>query len=117
MSRARISEDLIVARIDRSRGKERNREARTARTRALEDRAALVVANDVDALPEHERAAYAEILAAAVRARLVMLHGAPSATAILSREAHEAGKGLMPRLNVRAEAEKLFKPANDRGEG
>lgn len=104
----RPAEDFIIGRLDRRRERAEKSAERTARTRALEARAASLLLAEIAELPAHEQADFAEHLAAAVRAQLVIHHGEASAASILSREAYEAGKNILPRKVALAEAERLF---------
>ncbi|KQW79733.1 hypothetical protein [Brevundimonas sp. Root1279] len=111
------NERVIVEKIDRRREREQSRVDRTARQKALDARAASLVACEIIDLPEEDRADFAQSLAGAVRVQLMALHGNPTASSILSREAYEAGRDILPRKVAAAEAERLFarlpKAAND----
>ncbi|SFS42562.1 hypothetical protein [Brevundimonas viscosa] len=110
-------ESLIIGRIDRRRERADAREERTARQKALQARADSLILSEIGTLPANDHADFSECLAASIRANLVRLHGEPSAASILSREAYEAGKNILPRKVMLAEAARLFaKPANDGGD-
>lgn len=102
-------EDFAIETIDRSRERASSRDARSARSKALDARAASLIACDLAELPADDRADYAERLAIASRIHLVIHQGEASAAAILSREAYEAGRNLMPRTDAKAEAGRVFK--------
>jgi hypothetical protein len=107
-------ETYLAERIDRRRERIETREMRQARRRHLSERASSLLLCEISEMPEEERPAYAELLCAAVRAQLVIHHGEASAAAILGREAHEAGRNLMPKSAARDVAEKVFRgAAND----
>lgn len=107
-------ESVIISRIDRRRERADAREERTARQRALQSRADAIVACQIAELPANDHADFSECLAASVREHLIRHHGEPSAASILSREAYEAGRNILPRKIAAAEAERLFaKAAND----
>lgn len=111
-------EGWLAERIDRRRERADAREERTARQRALQARADSLILSEIGNLPANDHADFSECLAASVRANLVRLHGEPSAASILSREAYEAGKNILPRKVALADAERLFRTAaNDGGEG
>lgn len=101
-------EDFAIETIDRSRERASSRDARSARSKALDARAASLIGTDLAAIPDHERADYAERLAIASRIHLVIHQGEASAAAILSREAYEAGRNLMPRTDAREAADRAF---------
>lgn len=106
----------IVGAIDRRRERAEAKEERTSRQRALEARADSIVACEIGEIPANDHPAYSECLAASIRRRLVKIHGPVSAASILSREAYEAGRDILPRKIAQAEAERLFvKAANDGG--
>lgn len=111
------NERIIVDRMDRRRERTETRDERTARRAALQARADAVVSCQIGELPANDHADFSECLAASLRRHLVQHHGEPSAASILSREAYEAGKNILPRKVPRAEAERLFaQAANDRGD-
>lgn len=111
------NESLIIGRIDRRRERTSVKEERTARQKALQARADSLILSEIGTLPANDHADFSECLAAAIRANLVRLHGEPSAASILSREAYEAGKNILPRKVALAEAERLFRAAaNDGGD-
>jgi 5'-deoxynucleotidase YfbR-like HD superfamily hydrolase len=109
-------EDFLADRIDRRRETADARDQRTARQKTLEARADAFIACEIAELPETDRADYARFLAGSLRVQLVKLIDQPSAATILSREAYEASKGILPAKIARARAEQLF-AANDRGPG
>lgn len=107
-------ETYLAERIDRRRERAETREMRQARRRHLMERASSLLLCEIGEMPEEERPAYAELLCGAVRAQLVIHHGEASAAAILAREAHEAGRNLMPKSAARDAAERVFSgAAND----
>lgn len=108
------NESIIIGRIDRRRERAEAKDERTARAKALQARADAVVACETGNLPANDHPAFAECLAASIRVQLVKHHGAASAASILSREAYEAARDILPRKIAAAEAERLFmKAAND----
>lgn len=102
------NETLIIGRIDRRRERTSVKEERTARQKALQARADSLILSEIGTLPANDHADFSECLAASVRANLVRLHGEPSAASILSREAYEAGKNILPAKIAAAGAERLF---------
>lgn len=111
-------ENHIVGAIDRRRERAEAKESRTARQRALEARADSFIACEIGEVPANDHPAYSECLSASIRRQLVKVHGPVTAASILSREAYEAGRDIMPRKIAQVEAERLFaKAANDGGEG
>jgi hypothetical protein len=102
-------EDFAIETIDRSKERASSRDARSARSKALDARAASLIGTHLAAIPDHERADYAEKLVIASRIHLVIHQGEASAAAILSREAYEAGRNLMPRTDARDKAGQAFK--------
>ena len=106
-------ENFMAERIDRRREHDTARDQRTARQKTLEARADAFIGCELGEMPEGDRADYARFLAASVRRNLVTLIDAPSAAAIMSREAYEASKDILPRKIAQARAEQLF-AANDR---
>lgn len=110
------NERIIVDRMDRRRERTETRDERTARRAALQARADSFIACQIGELPECDRADFTECMTASLRRHLVAHHGEPSAASILSREAYEAGRNILPRKIARAEAERLFtQAANDGG--
>lgn len=110
-------EDFLAEKIDRRRERADAREERTARQKALQARADSLILSEIGCLPANDHADFSECLAASIRANLVRLHGEPSAASILSREAYEAGKNILPRKIALADAARYFaKPANDGGD-
>jgi hypothetical protein len=86
-------ETYAVERIDRSREHAAATEARTARTRALEDRAVAYVRLGLAMLPDVDRPAFVKMLASVIRRHLVEHHGETAAASILSSEAGKANGG------------------------
>lgn len=112
------NERVLVDRIDRRRERADARDERTARQKVLEARAGALIACEVMEMPESDRADFARFLTAAVRVQLITLFDAPGAAAILSREAYEAGRDILPRKVALARAEQHFtQAANDREAG
>lgn len=110
-------EDFAVGAIDRRRERAESRDQRTARRSALQARAGALLACEIANLPANDHLDFSEALAASVRVQLVRLHGEPSAASILSREAYEAGKNILPRKVALARAEQLLtRAANDEGQ-
>ena len=109
-------ETFVIGKIDRRRERAEVTAERNARWRALEARASSLLAAEVGEFPEEDRAAFVTALAASVRAQLVLHHGQVGAASILSREAHEAARDILPRTMAVKEAAGLFQlPANDDG--
>ncbi|MEH6697219.1 MAG: hypothetical protein V7672_00825 [Brevundimonas sp.] len=109
-------ETAVIGKIDRGKERAEVTEQRNARWKALEARASSLVTAEIGELPEDDRPAFATALASAIRAQLVMLHGPVPACSILSREASQAGRDILPRKIAAAEAERLFaKASNDGG--
>ena len=106
-------QNFLAERIDRRREHDTARDQRTARQKTLEARADAFIACEVAEMPECDREDYTRFLAASVRRKLVALVDAPGAAAVLSREAYEAARGILPAKIARARAEQLF-AANDR---
>lgn len=111
------NETFVIGKIDRRRERAEVTAERNARWKALEAYASSLITCEVGNRPEEDRAAFVTALAAAVRAQLVLHHGQVGAASILSREAHEAGRDILPRTMAVREAAALFqRPANDDGD-
>lgn len=83
-------ETFVVGNIDRRREHAGAKQARSARTKALEARARHVLARAVEELPDDERPVFVENLARAMRSLLLIYHGEVTAASILAREAGAA---------------------------
>ena len=101
-------EDFAIDAIDRRRERQCDRMARTARRIFLDWRANGLIVNALSEVPAADRPDLAKSLARAARMHLVIHQGEASAAAILSREAYEAGRNLMPRTDAREAAEGAF---------
>lgn len=113
MSRA---ENFIIGQMDRRRERESAKAERTARDKALEDKARDLIAEAFHNLTPAEQADFLKDLIAAGREKLVALVDAPGTAAFLSQQAYEAGRDILPRRIARATAEQLFsKAANEDG--
>lgn len=112
-------ENLMVEHLDRGRERSSAKQERTARQRELQAQADALVALGMGKVANDDHGDFTECLAGAVRAALVRAHGEPSAASILSKQAYEAGRNILPRKVALARAEQVFaRAANDeRGEG
>ncbi|WP_420478255.1 hypothetical protein [Brevundimonas sp. FT23028] len=110
------AENIAIERLDRKREVPAAKAARTARQRELQAQADALVALGMGKIANDDHGDFTECLARAVRAALVRAHGEPSAASILSKQAYEAGRNILPRKLALARAEQVFaRAANDGG--
>ncbi|MFC7378249.1 hypothetical protein [Brevundimonas sp. GCM10030266] len=106
----------MVERLDRGRERASVKEDRTARQRELQAQADALIALGMGKVANDDHAYFTECLAGSMRAVLVLVHGEPSAASLLSKQAYEAGRNILPQKLARARAEQVFaQVANDKG--